>query len=54
MTKRRNVVWNFIEKEVKGVTIIGVSSPDRLMAVAKERGINPQEFMNALTQGLWF
>lgn len=34
---------NFIEKEIKGATIIGVSSPDRLMAVAKERGINPQE-----------
>ena len=34
---------NFIEKEVKGATIIGVSSPDRLMAIAKERGINPQE-----------
>lgn len=34
---------NFVEKEIKGVNIIGVTGPDKIMAVAQERGLNPQE-----------
>jgi len=33
----------FIEVEVKGVKVIGVSSPARIKAIADERGLNPQE-----------
>lgn len=34
---------NYKEVDVKGVQIIGVSSPKTILSIANEKGINPQE-----------
>ena len=43
MPKKTTVVKNYKEANVKGVKIIGISSPKTIISIANERGINPLE-----------
>ena len=43
MPKKTEVVKNYKEVNVKGVKVIGISSPKTIKSIANERGINPLE-----------